>query len=65
MAEDASDYLPPRHSLTALRTAAEECRGCELWRDATQVVFGAGPAKAELMLVGEQPGDREDREGPT
>jgi uracil-DNA glycosylase len=63
MAEDASEYLPPRRSLTALRRAAQGCRGCELWREATQTVFGAGPAKAELMLVGEQPGDREDREG--
>jgi DNA polymerase len=63
MAEDASEYLPPRRTLTALRRASEDCRGCDLWRDATQTVFGAGPAKARLMLVGEQPGDREDREG--
>jgi uracil-DNA glycosylase family protein len=62
-AEDASAYLPPRRTLPAMRRAAQECRGCELWRDATQAVFGEGPAKAELMLVGEQPGDREDREG--
>jgi DNA polymerase len=61
--EDASAYLPKRRTLPALRRASRECRGCELWRDATQTVFGAGPAKAELMLVGEQPGDREDREG--
>jgi len=52
MAEDASEYLPPRRSLTALRSTADECRGCDLWRDATQTVFGVGPAKAGLMLVG-------------
>ncbi len=39
------------------------CRGCELWRDATQAVFGDGPADVRLMLVGEQPGDREDLAG--
>ncbi len=63
MAEDASEYLPQRRTLPALRRASRKCRGCELWRDAAQTVFGAGPAKAELMLVGEQPGDREDRAG--
>jgi uracil-DNA glycosylase family protein len=63
MAEDASEYLPPRRTITALRRASQNCHGCDLWRDATQTVFGAGPAKARLMLVGEQPGDREDREG--
>jgi uracil-DNA glycosylase len=63
MAEDASEYLPPRRTITALRRASQNCRGCDLWRDATQTVFGAGPAKARLMLVGEQPGEREDREG--
>jgi uracil-DNA glycosylase family protein len=63
MSEDASGFLPSRHTLPALRKAVQDCRGCDLWRDATQAVFGEGPAKAELMLVGEQPGDREDREG--
>jgi uracil-DNA glycosylase family protein len=63
VSEDASGFLPPRRTLPALRKAAEDCRGCDLWRDATQTVFGEGPAKAQLMLVGEQPGDREDREG--
>jgi uracil-DNA glycosylase family protein len=61
--EGASAYLPKRRTLPALRRAVQECRGCDLWRDATQAVFGDGPPKAELMLVGEQPGDREDREG--
>jgi DNA polymerase len=59
----AADFLPRSRRLPTLRRAAGRCRGCELWRDATQTVFGAGPEDAELMLVGEQPGDREDREG--
>lgn len=59
----AAEYLPSRHSIAALREAVQECRGCDLYKDATRAVFGAGRAKAELMLVGEQPGDREDREG--
>jgi uracil-DNA glycosylase len=63
MSEDATAFLPKRRTIPAMRRAAQECRGCELWRDATQAVFGEGPAKAELMLVGEQPGDKEDREG--
>ena len=62
-AESAAAFVPESHRLPALRRAAAGCRGCELWRDATQTVFGAGPPSAELMLVGEQPGDREDREG--
>jgi DNA polymerase len=60
---DATPFLPARHSLTALREAAAGCRGCHLWRPATQTVFGEGAARARVMLVGEQPGDREDREG--
>jgi DNA polymerase len=62
-ADSAADYLPESRSLGALRAAADGCRGCPLWKDATQTVFGKGPRSAELMLVGEQPGDREDREG--
>jgi uracil-DNA glycosylase family protein len=46
-----------------LRREAASCRACPLWKDATQTVFGEGPPDAEIMLVGEQPGDREDREG--
>jgi uracil-DNA glycosylase len=46
-----------------LEHAAQQCRGCELWRDATQLVFSSGAATAAIMLVGEQPGDREDLEG--
>jgi uracil-DNA glycosylase len=59
----AAAFLPDRRTLPALRRAAAGCRGCPLWEDATQTVFGQGPRRAELMLVGEQPGDREDREG--
>jgi uracil-DNA glycosylase len=59
----AADFIPPRASLSTLRTAAAGCRGCHLWVDATQTVFGEGPGTAEVMLVGEQPGDQEDRQG--
>jgi uracil-DNA glycosylase len=55
--------VPERLSLRSLREAAQECRGCELYRDATQVVMGEGRRDAAIMLVGEQPGDREDQEG--
>jgi DNA polymerase len=61
--DSAAAYLPKRLSLPALGRAASRCRGCPLWKDATQTVFGRGPRDAGLMLVGEQPGDREDREG--
>jgi uracil-DNA glycosylase len=60
---DATPFLPERHSLKALREAAAGCRGCHLWRHASQTVFGEGAARARVMLVGEQPGDREDRAG--
>jgi len=59
----AADFLPPVSTLPALRQAASGCRGCGLYRYATQTVFGEGPARARLMLVGEQPGDQEDRAG--
>ena len=49
--------------IDSLRREAASCRACPLWKDATQTVFGEGPPDAEIMLVGEQPGDREDREG--
>ncbi|HET9028983.1 MAG TPA: uracil-DNA glycosylase family protein [Candidatus Aquilonibacter sp.] len=55
--------LPPRLSLTALRKAAAGCHACDLYRYATQTVFGEGKARARYMLVGEQPGDAEDLEG--
>ncbi|CAL9458418.1 UdgX family uracil-DNA binding protein [Streptomyces sp. enrichment culture] len=59
----AAPFVPGRGGLPALRRAAAGCRGCPLHRDATQTVFGAGKAGARLMLVGEQPGDQEDRQG--
>src|SRR5207237_3102642 len=59
----AAQYLPEQLSLASLREAAAGCQACPLWRTGTQTVFGAGAARSELMLVGEQPGDREDREG--
>jgi hypothetical protein len=60
---DARPFLPERRSLKALREAAQGCRGCHLWRAATQTVFGEGLRRARLMLVGEMAGDREDRAG--
>jgi uracil-DNA glycosylase family protein len=59
----AADFLPERISLSALRRAAQTCRGCELFQRATQTVFGQGAAKARIVFLGEMPGDREDREG--
>ena len=59
----AADYLPERVNLTALREAAAGCRGCHLWEVGTQTVFGEGARDAEVMFVGEQPGDYEDRAG--
>jgi uracil-DNA glycosylase len=59
----AADFIPPRPTLTKLREVARSCRGCHLWMPATQTVFGEGPRDAEVMLVGEQPGDLEDRAG--
>ncbi|PXY27572.1 UdgX family uracil-DNA binding protein [Prauserella muralis] len=61
--EGAENYLPPDRRLPGLREAARDCRGCDLHRDATQTVFGAGPQDARLVMVGEVPGDREDRTG--
>ena len=55
--------MPSRHSLSALRTAVQACRGCPLYAGATQAVFGEGPKTAQIMMIGEQPGDAEDRAG--
>jgi len=55
--------LPKRPTVPKLQRAAAGCRSCGLWENATQTVFGEGPARARVMLVGEQPGDREDVEG--
>ena len=59
----AADFLPERTTLPALRTAAAGCRGCDLYKDATQTVFGEGPQRARVVMVGEQPGDKEDLAG--
>jgi len=63
MADSAREFIPERPTLPRLREAAAGCRGCHLYRGATQTVFGEGPETARIMLVGEMPGDREDREG--
>ena len=57
------EFLPPRHDLSSLREAATRCQGCDLYQHATQVVFGEGRSHAPILLVGEQPGDREDQQG--
>jgi DNA polymerase len=59
----AAEYLPATRSLSALREAAAGCRACPLWRTGTQTVFGEGAKASDVMLVGEQPGDKEDQEG--
>jgi len=59
----AADFIPPRPTLAKLRTASKGCRGCELFKLGTQTVFGEGPASARVMVVGEQPGDQEDKAG--
>src|SRR3954453_7741413 len=61
--QSAADFVPDSHDLATLTDAAQGCKGCDLYLDATQTVFGAGSAKAEMMLVGEQPGDQEDKAG--
>jgi uracil-DNA glycosylase len=63
MRSSAADFLPPSHTLADLAGAAAACRGCDLYADAEQTVFGRGPAGARVMMVGEQPGDQEDRRG--
>jgi uracil-DNA glycosylase family protein len=60
---DARPFIPERGGLRALREEAKSCRGCHLWRGATQTVFGEGLKRSKVMFVGEQPGDREDRAG--
>jgi uracil-DNA glycosylase len=59
----AAPFVPKTTSLKVLSAASHECRGCDLYKSATQVVFGAGPKHARVMFVGEQPGDQEDRQG--
>jgi uracil-DNA glycosylase len=59
----AAEYLPEKLNLQALIAAAEDCRGCELYKHATQTVFGEGLKRASVMMVGEIPGDEEDKQG--
>jgi uracil-DNA glycosylase len=59
----AADFLPAEATLPALRAAAAKCKGCHLWQLGTQTVFGEGSADADVMFVGEQPGDQEDKAG--
>lgn len=59
----AEEYVPEHANLDELRAAVQGCRGCDLYRDATQAVFGAGPADARILVAGETPGDQEDKQG--
>jgi DNA polymerase len=59
----AADFIPSHPTLPKMREAVQGCRGCDLWVNATQAVFGEGPRTADVMFVGEQPGDQEDRQG--
>lgn len=59
----AAEFLPQRRTLESLRDAARSCEGCDLYKNATQTVFGEGPRSAAVMVVGEQPGDIEDLKG--
>jgi DNA polymerase len=62
-ATSAAEFLPEHPTMRALREEVQGCRGCDLYRYATQAVFGEGPRAARIVLVGEQPGDEEDRQG--
>src|SRR5437763_11146227 len=59
----AADFFPERKSLKAFRDAASDCKGCDLWERGTQTVFGEGGRRAEVVFVGEQPGNEEDLTG--
>jgi DNA polymerase len=62
-AEPAGPLAPRKATIRGLRQQASDCKACHLWKNATQTVFGEGNSKATIMLVGEQPGDQEDRAG--
>ena len=62
-AQSAADFVPATHNLADLTAAAQGCKGCDLYLHANQAVFGAGSPTADIMLVGEQPGDQEDKAG--
>src|SRR5215813_8234461 len=59
----ANDLIPPRPTLTSLKNAAADCKACDLWERGTQTVFGEGGRRAEVVFVGEQPGNEEDLSG--
>jgi uracil-DNA glycosylase family protein len=59
----AAEFLPKRRDLESLHAAARSCEGCDLYKNASQTVFGEGAEHANIILVGEQPGDMEDRQG--
>ena len=61
--QTAASFLPDPLTLETARAAAKSCRGCDLWKNATQTVFGEGSRRAKVMLIGEQPGNSEDLEG--
>lgn len=63
LSKSAADFLPSNRSLASLRSAAAHCQGCDLYKRGTQTVFGEGAAHATVLMVGEQPGDREDLAG--
>jgi uracil-DNA glycosylase len=63
LVSDAQLFVPETRTLAELRTAAAECKACDLWKTGTQTVFGEGAESAEIVFVGEQPGDKEDLEG--
>src|ERR1700749_775835 len=59
----AQEFFPEELTFSRLREASAACRGCDLYRFATQTVFGEGPASARIVLIGEQPGNEEDKQG--
>jgi DNA polymerase len=59
----AEDLIPPRPTLSSLKTAAADCKACDLWKSGTQTVFGEGARRVKVMFVGEQPGNEEDLSG--
>jgi DNA polymerase len=59
----AATFIPEKHTLPSLRGAATRCKGCDLWKRGTQTVFGEGSSHARILMVGEQPGDKEDLQG--
>ena len=59
----AEDLIPPRPTLSSLKSAAADCQACDLWKTGTQTVFGEGARRVKVMFVGEQPGNEEDLSG--